>query len=116
MTTRPRNHGRPAYNENGSADAVTVTDNEATAILQGAGLSIKRVTRSPSGQLTAQWRKEPTDADKGEALKANTPAPCFRYLRFADLHAWRSERPQSAHSRPRHARCRARYVLRSQLM
>ncbi len=63
MTTRPRNHGRPAFNENDSTDAVTVTDDEATAILQGAGLGIKRVTRNPSGQLTAQWRKEPTDAD-----------------------------------------------------
>lgn len=59
---RPRNHGRPAYDENGNGE-VTVTDDAATAILQGAGLSIKRVTRSPSGQLTAQWRKEPTDAD-----------------------------------------------------
>lgn len=64
MTTRPRNHGRPAYNENDSTDAVTVNDDdEATAILQGAGLGIKRVTRNPSGQLTAQWRKEPTVAD-----------------------------------------------------
>ena len=63
MTTRPRNHGRPAYDENDSIAAVTVTDDDATAILQGAGLSIKRVTRSPSGQITAQWRKQPTGDD-----------------------------------------------------
>ena len=72
MTTRPRNLGHPAYNENDGIDAVTVTDEEATAILQGAGLAIKRVTRSPSGQITAQWRKQPTgdDMQAAEALVA----------------------------------------------
>lgn len=63
MTTRPRSHGRPDYDQNDSIAAVTITDEDATAILQGAGLTIKRVTRSPSGQITAQWRKQPTDDD-----------------------------------------------------
>lgn len=63
MTRRPRNHGRPAYDENDSLAQITVTDDEVTTTLQGAGLSIKRVTRNPAGQITVQWRKQPTSDD-----------------------------------------------------
>ena len=70
MTIRPRRHGRPAYNESDATDQVTVMDKEATALLQSHGLNVKRVTRAPAGNLTAEWRKQPTadDTNAAEAL------------------------------------------------
>lgn len=69
MTLGPRRHGRPKYNENDATDQVAVMDNDATALLQSHGLNVKRVTRAPAGNLTAEWRKQPT-ADDTSAVQA----------------------------------------------
>jgi hypothetical protein len=74
----PKRREAPAYDENGDLTAVAVSDNDAAALLQGRGLQVKRVMRSPTGSLTVEWRKPPTEAERAfvdELLPGAAHAP-----------------------------------------
>lgn len=64
---RHKRHGTPAYHENGDLTAVATCDDAALSLLQGRGLAVKRVMRSPGGSLTVEWRKPPTEAERAFA-------------------------------------------------
>lgn len=59
----------PAYDENDRAAGVTVTDDEATALLQSHGLPVRHVTRTPAGAVTIIWKPIATEAERAFALE-----------------------------------------------